>query len=236
VGLKFHVPTRSASMFFGLLGYVGFPTAKNHNVPYEPFSADAKGWALMGLWTVDLKNASSTFPLKISLNAGYRDHDWADRFFTDSKDQLLAGFGFKIPIRSSLLYSEVSGEFFTNNQENVAFNQNSYRFTQGFRFLGPGNLVFDLGADFELGRYVPTAEEVASKPYLKDYADWKIIFGISYRATLFKYVSAEEKLVKKRQQNDEEKMDSIKEKRGNVLKELEEIRRKLEKEKGKKPE
>ena len=239
-GLKFSFEPMNRAVQFGLLGSLFFPTAPNHNVMYEPFTADAYGWGVTGLVTFDLKNSSGAFPIKSSINFGYRDLDWGDRYFLDRKDLLIAGLDLKFPIRSSIFYSELNGEFFFNHTDRVAFHQNLIRFTQGFRFLGPGNLIFDLAADIELGRYVPTEKERAlagrrGRPFLKDYADWKILIGVSYRTTLFRHLSRAERLQKEQRQREDDKMETIRSKREKVAKELEELRKKLEQEKDEEP-
>ena len=235
LGIKYQFQRKDAVTNFAILGFVSFPTAQHHNVLFEPYSSDATGWGIMGLTTFDLKNTSGMLPLKISLNVGYWDHDMADRFFSDKTDQLIGGFGFKFPVRSSLLYSEITGELFINNGDNVTFSQNSIRFTQGLRFLGPLNLVFDIAGDIELGGYKPSELELSNNPYLKDYADWKILVGATYRTTLFSYKTKEQKIKEEQRKQEENKLDSIRDKREKVAKELEELRKKLEKEKNKEP-
>ncbi|MBN1996532.1 hypothetical protein JW935_03195 [candidate division KSB1 bacterium] len=235
-GLKFHIPTKKGSTsHFGLVAYANFPTGYRHNLMFEPFTTDKKGWLLAFVGTFDFKDRSNTLPIKLSINMGYRDHDWNDRYFTDRKDQIVGGFGFKFPIRSSILFSELSGEIFLNNLEYIQFGQNLLRYTQGIRFLGPGNIIFDIAADVELGGYRPKEIE-KTNPFLKDYADWKIYIGMSYSLKVFEYLSQEERLEKKQSRKETQKLDEIKNKRENVIKELEDLRQKLEKEKQPEPE
>ncbi|MBN1541068.1 hypothetical protein JW992_02910 [candidate division KSB1 bacterium] len=236
VGLKF-MPGRERSIFqFGLLGFAQFATAGaflddyKPNPPYEPFSSNSHGWGLLALVNFDLKNAASPLPIKLSFNAGYRDHDWHDRFFTDDKDQLIGGFGLKFPIRTSVLYSEISGEYFIHQADKIPTRYNSMRFTQGIRFVGPRNLVFDIAGDILLSAK-PSSRELASSPFIKEYADWKIIFGVTHRLTLFKHLTAEEKMARMRELEEQAKRETIKEKRQKVIRELEEMRRKLQEEK-----
>ncbi len=235
VGIKYHVPRKKGLLQFGLLGFATFPTAPAHNVRFEPFSVDKSGWGLIGVTTLDFKAATANIPLKILINVGYRDLDWQDRFFQDKKDQLIGGFGLKFPIRSSVLYSEFSGEIFINNSEQVAFNQNSLRFTQGVRFLGPWHLIVDIAGDIELGDRAPSDAMLASNPFLKDYADWKVIVGATYQMTLFRYMTAEEKLARRQRQEEQNKLDSIRQKREKAAKELEEMKKNLDKDRQKEP-
>lgn len=230
-GVKFHVPAKGATIQNGLLAFATFPTGVNHNLPYEPFSVDANGWGLMWLTTFDFRKGTGTLPLKLSLNLGYRDMDWSDRYFSDKKDQLLAGLGVKFPIRSSILYTELTGEIFINNPDQVQFSQNLFRVTQGIRFLGPWHLVCDIAADLGLGG--DNSEDINKiiNPYVKNYADWKVIVGVTYRTTLFRHLTREEKIQRKKQREEENKLDTIRKKREKVVKDLEEMKKKLEKEK-----
>ena len=232
IGLKYQVPKNGSPLQFALVGLVNFPTAINHNVQFEPYSSDGTGWTLFGVANLDMKNTSAAIPLKFSFNIGYRDHDMSDRFFAEKKDQLVGGFGLKFPVRSSILYSELTGEIFINNTDEVSFSENLIRFTQGIRFLGPSSLVFDLAADFELGGASNDARIIANE-FIKDYADWKITLGATYRTTLFKHLTPQEKLARKQKQEENEKLNSIRQKREQVSKDLEELKKNLEKEKRK---
>ncbi len=236
LGLKFHAPApKGATFYFGMFAYANFPTGYRHNLMFEPFTTDKKGWMLGGIGTFDLKDRSNTLPVKFSINIGYRDHDWDDRYFTDKKDQFVGGLGIKFPVRSSILYSEFTGRIFINNLEHVDFHQNLLRYTQGFRFLGPFNVIFDVAADIELGGYRPKEHE-RTDPFLKDYADWKVYVGVSYSIEVFEYLTREERLEKKHYRKETQKLDAVKDKRENVIKELEDLREKLEKEKQPEPE
>ncbi len=231
LSVKYHFPNYGAITQYGFVGFLSFPTAVNHNVAFEPYSDDAIGWGLLGLATFDLKNIFGTLPLKLSLNLGYRDINWNDPFFTDPKDQMIGGLGLKFPVRSNLLYSEVTGEVFFNNFENVKLSQNYIRFTQGFRFVGPWHLICDISGDIELSNYDKNALTVENKDFIKDYADWKIIFGVSYRTTFFPGKTRQEKELEKRKLEEQKDLDTIQEKRKKVVKDLEELRKQLEQEK-----
>lgn len=232
LGLKFHPPAKRV-VNFGLLSYVNFPTARKHNIKFEPFSCNAFGWGLLGLATFDFRNSAAALPLKLHLNLGYRDHDANDRYFSDEKDQLLFAAGFKFPIRTMILYSEFSGEIFLNNMEHVPISQNSVRFTQGLRFIGPWHIVCDIAGDISLSEFAGEKYEYELNPYLKRYAGWKIVFGITWHTTLFQYLSKEEKLERRRQREEEAKREQIRKEREKASRDLEKIKKDLERKKNK---
>ena len=231
VGLKFHRPSPNRFFQWGILGFAKFPTAINHNVRFEPYSTNDPGWALMGLWNFDFKNTASAVPLKFSFNIGYMDHSWYDRYFSEKKDQLIGGFGFKFPIRSSILYSELSGELFINNTETVPMSYNSMRVTQGLRFVGPWDIVMDIAFDYGLNTKPTILEQSKHPEFIKRYADWKIVLGLSVRHTFFRVLTPEEKLIKQQKEEELRKMEAIRKKREKVSKELEEMREKLQEKK-----
>ncbi len=229
-GLKLHVANGSSWLQPGLLAYAQFPTAPNHDIPFETFSFNHNGWALMGLLNMDLKRTGSAKPLKLTLNLGYKDNNWLDRYFADKKDQLLIGAGMKFPVRGYQLYSEVTGEMFVNQRE-TRFNQNPIRFSQGIRLIALQDFIVDVAADLRLGGYRPTSQEVARNPFLRRYADWKLHIGASYRTTLFTLMTPEEKVNRAQQNEEKRKLEEIRKKREQVTKELEELKKSIEKEK-----
>jgi hypothetical protein len=180
VGLKYATPLSFGGFSTGLHAFVNFPTAKNHNVDYEPYSSDKIGGGLLGLLTVDMTETFPLVPLKLYLNFGYMDHSFGDQLFVDEEDQYLFGAGLKFPIRSLVFYTEYTGEIFANNPH-VSFSENSARISQGLKILGPWNLIFDFAVDVGLHKL---ADQPTNLFYQKDYADWKVIFGLNYQVQL----------------------------------------------------
>ncbi len=230
VGLKMHRPNEGGLLLTGIAAYVQIPTAPRDDIPYEPHSFNSYGWALLAMMNLDLKNSRIALPFKLSVNCGYRDNDWHDRYFSDRKDQLLAGLGFKFPVRACQFFSEVTGEVFINSPD-MSLRQNLLRFSQGVRFVGWRDIIFDLAADFRLGGYRPTENEVKNNPLLKRYADWKLLAGVSYRTTLFTVLTPDEKKARAVQEEEQRKLDEIRKKREKVAQEMEELKKSVEKEK-----
>jgi len=235
IGVKFHLPNRGSIFQTGLLGYVRLPTAPMHNIPYEGYSADAYSWGLTGLASLDLRSSSLALPVKFLANIGYQDQDWSDRYFSADYDQLLVALGFKFPIRATLLYVETSGEIFINQGESLSLRQNLLRFSSGLRFLGPAQLVFDVAADVRLGNYTPSAAEMAANPFLKRYADWKVLFGVTHRIQLFEQATEQDRVRSERRAEEEKKNEEIRKQREQVNRELEELRKKIENSPGQPP-
>jgi hypothetical protein len=231
IGFKLHVPRRGKYAQMALLSLAKFPTGRTNPLPFEPYSENSFGCSLIGVLSYDFRRFYNTLPLKFAANLGYQCHDTDNLFLRGRSDQLVGGAGVKWLIRSLLLYSEVTGEVFINNS-NIAFKQNSLRYTQGIKFSHRSGLIFDAAFDIELGRYVPTVAESAVRPrFLEDYADWKLIIGMTYRTVLFKEWDEQFKQAEKKQHEQENNLEQIREKRQKISKELEEYKKRLEEEK-----
>lgn len=232
IGCKMNIPKKGV-LQFGVLSYVQFPTARLHPIAFEPFSDDAVGYAFLSILSMNFRNAGSPLPLKITLNVGYKSHNSAKRIFAGDVDQLISGFGLKLPIKSSQVYSEISGEIFYSNQ-NVRLRQNSLRWSGGYKFLAAHGIIFDIAADIELGGYKPSHVEKQSSPrFFEDYADWKLILGVTYRWTLCKRWDKTFREIQEHQNKLEYETQELREQRKKVIEKLEEYQRKLEEEKKK---
>ncbi|HFE52078.1 MAG TPA: hypothetical protein ENK07_01470 [Bacteroidetes bacterium] len=229
VGVKFHYPFTPDWFGLGLHGLLSIPTGSRHPVPYEPYSSGKLAWALRGLVTLDMRERSPIIPFQVNLNAGYQDNDVKDRYFEDRKDQLLLGAGVKFPVGGSVLYLEYTAEVFVNNPD-IPFGKNSMRITPGFKFVGPWNLIYDVALDMSV---TDERSRAGYPPYVRDYADWKFIVGVTYPYSLMRYLRREKQL---RREKNLKGMEEIRRKRMEAAKELEELRKKLENEKKPKPE
>ena len=177
LGLKFKTPFSSNSIFTSVFIFSRFPTAKSHNVPFEPYSSGKIGAGALGIITFDFTDSFPLFPLKAHVNFGYFDQNIKDELFNDNEDQFIIAAGIKFPIRSSILYTEYSAEVFASNPLVTSYSWNSQRITQGLKLLGPWNLILDFALDISLSKKPPNPDAV----FLKEYASWKVIFGVNYQ-------------------------------------------------------
>lgn len=222
LGLKV-VPFRWNRVRVGVYPMVVLPTAEYHNVPFEPYSSGKTAAALMGIATFDLWRTFPVAPLKAHVNVGYLDHDLTDRFFTARVDQVLMGVGIKVPVRSSYLFTEYTGEIFLNNSS-VRWYQNSQRLTQGLRFLGPFSLVCDLALDVSLTRRAEVEDE-----FHKRYADWKVTVGVSRRFTVFRQLDRKAREARLRQLEAQREAERLRQRREQAAREMEAMKKELEK-------
>lgn len=231
LGLKYHLPFSSPGFHIGLNQFFVFPTAQTDNIAFEPFSSGKVAWGSQLLMTMSLENMMPMMPIKIHANIGYLDHDMGDLFFKSEIDQMLIGLGVVFPIRSFQLFTEYSAEVFIN-EASVDFSQNSMRLTQGFKFLGPKAIIFDVIFDLgltnnDLLETVKAAQDSIS-PFLKEYADWKFTIGATYRFSFKKLFDKSEKVERKKEDEEKRKLQRIQRKRENAAKDLESMKQILD--------
>ncbi|KAA3658790.1 MAG: hypothetical protein DWQ10_10380 [Calditrichaeota bacterium] len=176
IGFKYHTPFSNSIVHTGLRFFLNMPTGRDFPIAFEPFSSGKPGIAGMGLLTIDFTEVVSVLPLKTHFNFGYFDQNIHDQFFLDQEDQYLLAAGMKFPLRSFIVFAEYSAEVFAKNQYITDYRMNSQRMTQGIKFLGPWNLIYDFAFDVSLSSS-PGNEK---NEFRKEYADWKLIFGLNY--------------------------------------------------------
>lgn len=179
LGLKYYTPLSGRGIMTGLRAFMIFPTARLHNVPYEPYSSGRLAAGIQALATIDMTESFPLVPLKLYANIGYLDNDVSQEFLRDKRDQVLLGAAMKFPINSVVVFTEYTAEIFAN-LEALRYRDNASRLTQGASILGPWNLVFDIAADIDLS----TAKTIPGTFHAKNYADWKIIVGANYQFSL----------------------------------------------------
>lgn len=224
LGLKFITPFSSHSIYSAVRVFANFPTAKKSNVPFEPYRSGELGIGGMGIITFDMTESFPLFALKANINFGYFDQNFRDELFNGPEDQYLLGIGFKFPVRSSILYTEYTAEIFANN--NVPFNQNPQRITEGLKVLGPWNLIIDFAFDFSVSKKPKVIDYV----FYKEYATWKAIVGINYQLVTKsnRYVNDPRKNATQKKPANDKVYQEVQQKRENVQTELKRMEESLE--------
>lgn len=212
---------------YGLAATVIIPTVIDRPVIYEPYISGKYGWQLRGLVAYDLRYLIPAFPMKLYFNVGFFDQDFHDTYFTKDIDQILLGAAIKFPVRSALLYTEYTAEIFINDTT-VSYQENSIRVTQGFRFIGPWNLIMDLAVDLSLTHPMPDAHK-----NVNEYASWKLIIGFAYQKRLYQPLTKEEKQRQKIREMEEKKLEQIRREREKATRDLEKMKKELERERKK---
>ncbi len=176
IGIKYHFPFSSNNVLTGVRGFLILPTAREHNVPFEPYSSGKVALGAQALFTFDMTESFPIAPLKFYANIGYIDHNVRDILLRNDQDQALLGVGLKFPIGTLIFFTEYTAELFVHFDA-LRFSENPQRLTQGVSLLGPWNLVFNIAADFDLS----SSNDIPGTFYGKDYADWKLSIGANYQ-------------------------------------------------------
>lgn len=219
--IKYLLPFSSTKVQMGLQGFLKLPTAQVPAIPYEVFYTDKSAWGGRALFTFNFSKTSSLFPFKIYSNIGYFDHDIHDTFFSSQVDQMLLGLGIKLPIRSTQVYFEYTGEIFINNMDSVAYNENSNRITSGIKLLGPWGSAIDIVGDISLTKRSPLSK---SSIFHKEYTKWRFWVGLTYRFSLYKYFDKSAKLAKQKREQELKKLEKIKRKRKKASKDMDKMK------------
>lgn len=231
IGLKHTIANPVPFWAVASVAYAELPTAVTHPIPFEPYSEAGLGWACLAVASFNFKESSVDLPVKLSINFGYKDHNVNNDVFAGVTDQLIGGMAVKLAFKRILLYSEISGEYFYNN-EKLPKSYNSVRFTQGLKFYGPYQVLIDVAGDIDLSqseRPFPASKNKTHRFY-EDYADWRFMVGLTYP---FKLFYSKETIEQKRRELEERNINEIQKQRQDINKELEEYKKKLEREKKK---
>lgn len=224
IGLKIKVPLGLQRAFhLGIRNYFIIPTGVNHNVEYEPFTANNVGWSPGLAASIDMQ-AAFLIPAKLYVNGGYIDRNVLDDFFNSDMDQFYLGLGVKLMVKNTVLFWEYYTEQFANRPDKVSFGENFQVSSQGLVFLGPYNLIFTVAGDISLAN--PSATTFY---YPKELADWKIWFGLSKYIPLksmFREM-AERKRQEKELMEELRKQQAIKEERTQAEEELRKMQESL---------
>ena len=232
LGLKLRIPIQSRFIALGIGSKVIFPTAPDHNVPYEAFSADGIGWTPEAYSTFNLTDVIQ-YPLKLYLNVGYMDHKLLDGMFANKIDETYFNFGLKFPVKSTIFYWELDSRQYIHQMDKIALGENWIYSQQGLVFVGPYNLIMNVSFDWNLTRDNP-----GTNYQPKDYAKWKLWLSVTKYISLNKY--ATQALDKRRKQKEVKSMmkrqEELRKQRSNADEEITRMQKMLKKqEKEKKP-
>ena len=169
-----------------------FPTAKYHNIPFEPYSAGTIEWGFTGMLTYSKDPLYPEDNLNIHANLGYLNHNDVGQKLSKSyptisvanmSQQLFYGIGMKIP-NSELDFSvELYGNKFLQQPPSTAFSLEEYMYlTPGINYRAYRWLTLSIATDFRL---TPDKDETLANsdsyitPDMPNYPNWRINLGLS---------------------------------------------------------
>lgn len=176
---------------FGGMVSVRIPTAKNHNIIYEPYSAGRVSGGVLAIASYFL---NPTFPeagWSLHGNIGYWNHNDVGKKLSSVPDaptpqamssEILAGFGALYPAGSFDFSAEITARHFLSRPPVPAYSREyvSY-FTLGVYYKAYSWLTIEMGLDKSLFvgedltdyRYVPP-----KVPNFPNYPSWRGVLGI----------------------------------------------------------
>jgi hypothetical protein len=180
---------------FGVLLEGKFPTAKNHNIILEPYSAGKFEAGVTGLisYSSDLLIPEAGF--NVHLNLGFWHHNDTGAFLTNSANdnisvlnptrQFLWGLGVVLPKQQVDFGLEVSGNVFIVRPPVTAYSREDYIYvTPSVTFRPSGRISFLAGVDirvtrdYDRTRYTSDGTTLLRvDPNLPSYPGWRMRLG-----------------------------------------------------------
>jgi len=170
-----------------------FPTAKHHNVPFEPYSAGTIEWGFTGMLTYSKDPLYPEDNLNIHVNLGYVNHNdvgeklsqlsYDNVSVTNMSQQVLYGIGMKIPSSEFDFSIELYGnKFLQQPPRGTAYSVENYIYlTPGVSFRANRWLTLNFATDLRL---TPDKDETlytyGGQIYdMPNYPGWRINLGLN---------------------------------------------------------
>ena len=184
----------TSSFQYGIMFNSRFPTAKKHNIIYEPYSAGKLevGFTILGTYLADPLYPDEA--AKVHFNLGYVFHNDAGDRLTDAPDdsitnssissEMIYGFGLRYPFEKWDVTVELNGNMFIQKPAVTAYTrENCFYFTPGLSYKAARWMRVDFGVDFRL---TPDKDEteylfgINRLPHQlpSSYPDWRAHMGI----------------------------------------------------------
>ncbi|MDZ7331233.1 MAG: transporter [candidate division KSB1 bacterium] len=232
-----------------------FPTAKYHNVPFEPYSAGTIEWGFTTMLTYARDPLYPDDNLNIHANFGYVNHNDVGKKLlprynisvTNMSQQFIYGFGMKIPSSEFDFSIELYGNKFLQRPPLTAYSLEDYIYlSPGISYHAYRWMTLSFSTDLRLSEDVNQSLVAPPAPDLPNYPGWRINLGLSltllptsvYRLSdkdiLIRKAESRrelfEQIIKEQRETEsaEEELERIKEERRKAERELERLRRILE--------
>lgn len=237
-----------------------FPTGKESNIYLEPYTAGTVEWGFTGMLSYSKDPLYPEENLNVDLNIGYLNHNDVGKKLSDNPNdtysvtsmtqELLYGFGIKVPTSDFDFSVEMYGNSFIQKPPQTAYSLENYLYlTPTIAYRAYNWLTLKVGADFRLSSNDDKTSYVYTNKFpteLPNYAGWRINFGFNFlllptsvyktsdKDVLIRKAESRrelfEQIIKEQRETEsaEEELDRIKTERRKAEKELERLRRILE--------
>lgn len=169
-----------------------FPTAKHHNIPFEPYSAGTIEWGFTGILTYSQDPLYPEDNLNVHANLGYINHNDVGQKLsqfapnnasvTNMSQQLLYGVGMKIPSSEFDFSIELYGNKFLQQPPGTAYSLENYIYlSPGVSYRAYRWLTLNFATDLRLSsdKDETFTHEKAIPEDLPNYPSWRINLGMN---------------------------------------------------------
>lgn len=186
--------SKGSSLTFGGLLNFRFPTAKYHNLMFEPYSAGTVEWCMMGLTTYSRDPLYPEDALNAHLNLGYINHnDVGQKLSSSDRDSVYVrsmtqeisyGLGVKMPSSQFDFSIELYGNTFLQKPPQTAHSLENYLYlSPGITYKAYRWLSVDFSADFLLTN--PEKDEsvygaISKIEGMPNYPSWRANLGFRF--------------------------------------------------------
>ncbi|OQX87383.1 hypothetical protein B6D60_03985 [candidate division KSB1 bacterium 4484_87] len=194
LGLKFgSYNIKGTSLTWGVSVNSRFPTGKEANIQFEPYSAGTVEWGFLGMLSYSRDPLYPEESLNVDFNLGYINHnDVGEKLSGNENDpygvpsmtqEFLFGAGVKIPANGFDFSLELFGNSFIQKPpKETAYSVENYLFLtptisyQAYRWLN-----LRVGADFRLtsDKDETTYQFISHSDDLPNYPGWRLNFGMN---------------------------------------------------------
>lgn len=183
-----------SSFTYGVDLAARFPSAKKHNIIFEPYSAGKVSFGGKAKLSYARDPLYPGDGFSMHFNFGYWNHNDVGEQLTDIPEtadtvrveqptqELLYGFGVNLPTEKFDFSFEISGNAFIQKPPETAYSRENYLYlTQRVRYKSYRWLSLDMGFDIRLAgsndKTNYALRGVNRVPDMPNYADWRVILG-----------------------------------------------------------
>ena len=209
---------------FGGMLYGRIPTARTHNIIYEPYSAGSVELGITGLVSYFHNPSFPDADWSLHGNLGYLNHNDVGQEITgdpahlptEMSNELLIGLGFRYPAGTFDFSAEINSRFFLQRPPVSAYSMEDVTYlTAGVYYKPYRWITFEMGIDVRLSSdedltnydVTPTPKPAADFP---NYPSWRSVLGVKLAILpMDLYSSSDEELLRQRADDRKEVLERM---------------------------
>lgn len=193
--------SKTSALSFALAANGRFPTAKYHNLAFEPYSAGKFTWGFTGIMSYALDPLYPDEDVSLHLNLGYLNYNDVGQKLTDWPEhvgnltvksptqEFLYGLGLKLPTREFDYGLEFYGNSFIQKPPVSAYGRENYLYICPSVVYKPARWVsflcaldYRLTADLDDTKYGPSYAPIGpfKDENIPNYPTWRVKVGIKF--------------------------------------------------------